>query len=114
MHTWTHLTDTVLPRPGMFVGRETYERVCCFVEGFGSARDDGTLDGFRAWLGETTADGASPLTWSALLLAEVFPGRDETSLRHPEEDALAIDHLRARLVEHLAVTDRSAARGASS
>ncbi len=102
MQPWEYLTDTVLARPGMFVGRETYERVCSFVEGFGTARDDGMLDGFRSRLGEKTAHGSSPLTWSAALLAEVFPGRDAKSLHHPEEDARAIDHLRTRLVKHLA------------
>ncbi len=107
MQPWEYLTDTVLTRPGMFIGRETYERVCSFVEGFGTARDDGVLDGFRARLGEKTAHGSSPLTWSAALLAEVLPGRDENALHHPEEDARAIGHLRVRLVEHLAHVDAS-------
>ncbi|MBD7979497.1 hypothetical protein [Oerskovia merdavium] len=104
MQPWEYLTDTVLTRPGMFIGRETYERVCSFVEGFGTARDDGVLDGFRARLGEKTAHGSSPLTWSAALLAEVLPGRDENALHHPEEDARAIAHLQARLVEFLGIT----------
>ncbi|MET4225729.1 hypothetical protein [Oerskovia enterophila] len=114
MQPWEHLTDIVLTRPGMYVGRETYERVCSFVEGFGTAHDDGVLDGFRMWLAEATVDGRSSLAWSVLLLDEIFPGRHEASLQQPGGERRAIDHLRNRLVEYLTSREASGSQACTA
>lgn len=61
MRDWDHLLDVVLARPGMDVGLPTFERVAAFVEGFGSAIDDGALERFGAWLARTVGEPQSPL-----------------------------------------------------
>jgi hypothetical protein len=127
--SWAELIDEVGPRPGMFVGRPRYALVRSFVEGFGAARDDDVLDGFRQWLSSQPQHRAiSNYAWPSLLLHEAFPERDgvikssrqkdlttaaaswplpppspvsEDDLVYPDDDAKAIAHLFARLREYL-------------
>ncbi|MEK8227765.1 hypothetical protein NKG05_19160 [Oerskovia sp. M15] len=73
------MTDTVLTRPGMVVGRETYERVACFVEGFGMARGDDLLGDFRTWLGRPPPTGAAH--WYGARSSSRKPSPDGTRLR---------------------------------
>lgn len=130
--SWGELIDSLDSRPGLWVGRVEYSRVRWFVEGFGCARGDGVLDGFRTWLSRQPQNAAlSNMTWSALILHEVLPERDrvitpewvhtdrselaaawprppampisEDDLDHPGEDEAAIRHLMARLREFLEV-----------
>jgi hypothetical protein len=113
----------------MYVGRGRYSLVRSFVEGFGAAKDDGVLPGFRQWLSSQPQHRAiGNFTWSSLLLHEVFPDRtrvtkpswqedpatadpiwplpppspvSEDDLVYPDDDAKAVAHLFARLREYL-------------
>jgi hypothetical protein len=122
--SWDELIEEVGRRPGMFVGRPRYALVRSFVEGFGAARDDDVLYGFRRWLsGQPQHEAICNFSWPSLLLHEVFPERDrvtersadgdpdwplpppfpvrEDDLAYPEDDARAIAHLFARLRDYL-------------
>lgn len=90
---WHWVVDEVMPRVGMWVGKPTYARARSWIEGFGAT--DTFLDDFQKWL----TDG--PVAWPAVVLREVWPERDEDDLAYPEEDAVAIAHLRQRLLGYL-------------
>jgi hypothetical protein len=113
----------------MWVGRASYSLVRCFVAGFGEAMRDDVLPGFQRWLnGQPQHNAINNHTWPSLLLHEAFPHRTRTitpswqedsatadpswplpppspvseeDLAYPEDDAVAIDHLFARLREYL-------------
>ncbi len=129
LQSWDELIDQVGPRSGMYVGRGRYSLVRSFVEGFGAARGDGVLDGFQRWLiSQPQHRAIRNLTWSSLLLHEVFADRtrvtkpvwqedpatadpswplpppspvSEDDLGYPDDDTKAIAHLFARLREYL-------------
>lgn len=90
---WHWVVHDVLPRIGMWVGRPTYVRARCWVEGFGATDD--FLVGFQKWL------TSGPIAWPAIIVDEIWPGRNEDDLTYPGEDAIAIDHLRRRLLDYL-------------
>jgi hypothetical protein len=113
----------------MYVGRNRYSLVRSFIQGFGTAKDDGVLCGFQQWLSsQPQHEAISNFDWSSLLLHEVFPERDreielpwqedpatadpdwpvpppfpvsEDDLAYPEDDKKATAHLFARLREYL-------------
>jgi hypothetical protein len=129
LRSWDELIDKVGSRPGMYVGRVRYSLVRSFVEGFGAAREDNVLDGFRQWLSLQPHNHAiSNFVWNSVLLHEAFPDRDQDStpawqldpgtadpnwplppphpvgeddLVYPEDDKKAIAHLFTRLREYL-------------
>ena len=120
--SWEEMINEVGRRPGMWVGRERYSLIRSFVEGFSAARDDDYLAGFQHWI-SAQHPSLSGLRWSALLLHEAFPDRDqpvtlswdvddpanadwprlpdapvhEDDLAYPDDDAIAIKHLFQRL-----------------
>jgi hypothetical protein len=101
--SWDDMIEAVAARPGMFVGRPKYSFVRCYVEGFGDGRGDDALDGFQRWLSsQPQHDAVKNYVWSSLVLREVFEHGKEDDLVYPGDDALAIDHLFARLREFLA------------
>lgn len=86
----------------MWVGRPKYAFVRCFVEGFGAGRGDDVLQGFQRWLSEQPQHSkVNNHAWWTLVLREVFDHDGEDDLAYPDDDALAIDHLFARLREYL-------------
>lgn len=107
MRDWDYLLDVMLARPGMYVGLPSFERVAAFVEGFGTAVDDGTLDRFRLWLTQRTGQPRSPLGWAALVLRESSSAPGAGSAE--SEEARSIARLRALLSEFRA-SEKDAAR----
>ncbi|MEU7278919.1 hypothetical protein AB0A69_09110 [Streptomyces sp. NPDC045431] len=83
---WAHFKK----RPGMFVGRVTFDAVVGFLNGYDTASEGALLDGFREWLATKLGYGWNLVYW---LLAEklVFPdGRpEEPWSRETEEHAVA-------------------------
>jgi hypothetical protein len=99
------MIDSVGSRPGMWVGRPKYSFIRCFVEGFGASHDDHVLQGFQRWLSvQPQHRRVSNYVWSFLVLREVFEDGNEDDLVYPGDDALAIDHLFARLREYLSLS----------
>lgn len=94
---WDYLLDVVRPRPGMFVGLPSFERVAAFVEGFGIAIGDGTLERFRIWLAQRSDPPQSPLARSVLVLRESSPRTGADSV--DTDDARSVACLRALLAE---------------
>ncbi|GEM_PF-2425464 len=104
---WDYLLDVVLARPGMYVGLPSFERVAAFVEGFGTAVDDGTLNRFRLWLAQRSGQPQSPLGWAELALRESSSASGAGSEENVE--ARTVARLRALLSEFRA-SEKDAAR----
>jgi hypothetical protein len=49
----------------MYVPQATFVGMCCFLDGFDTARDGGTLRGFREWM-IVRLNGGNNLTWCGL------------------------------------------------
>jgi hypothetical protein len=100
--SWDEMIDAVAPRSGMWVGRPKYSFVRCFVQGFDVGRGEDVMAGFERWLSEQPQHhGVRNHAWWSLVLYEVLGYRKEDDLAYPEEDALVIEHLFARLREFL-------------
>ncbi|WP_454043810.1 hypothetical protein [Cellulosimicrobium sp. Marseille-Q8652] len=94
MKDWDYVVDTVLAKPGLFVGYSDFDRVAAFVEGFGTALADGTLARFRGWLARDAPD--SPFDWPEMLRQEIA-----LTVGPAVGDEQVIAHLRTRLSDFL-------------
>lgn len=66
---WPYVLNHVLPRLGMWTGRETYERAVCFVEGFDLAKG-GQIDVLlRDWTHARYGDTSIGWPWVLLRLS---------------------------------------------
>ena len=87
-------------RLGMYVGRPRYERAFSILTGFDLGRGRGELAAFQDWL--KARHSGRPLTFSALVLIEVFgTDADEATLVSEADHELAIAHLWRLLREFL-------------
>ncbi|MFD5779095.1 hypothetical protein [Streptomyces sp. NPDC126933] len=59
-------------RPGLYVGRITYDAVTAYLNGYDHAVGGAVLNGFRQWLADTYRVGQN-LVWSAQVVQVVFP-----------------------------------------
>jgi len=104
------LIATIAQRPGMFIGRVTYERMAQFLSGYdlGAECAGGRgLGGLRDWLLGRLGH-SSPLVWSSIMLQIAFPEQDPWSEPlTPEQDQHALSVLFTLLDEFLAERDNS-------
>jgi hypothetical protein len=103
LSSWDEMIELVGRRPAAWVGRPKYSFVRCFVEGFGAAQRDDVLGAFQRWISEQPQHHAvNNHVWWSLVLREMFDHGDEDAHRYPEDDALVVKHLFARLRQFLA------------
>lgn len=91
-------------RPGMYVGRVTYDGVTAFLNGYDHACGGVLLNGLRQWLTDTHQVGGN-LVWSAQVLQIVFSEGRPAEPWSEAEHRQAVDGLFALLegfFEHLA------------
>jgi hypothetical protein len=92
-------------RPGMYVGRITYEGVTAYLTGYDHACDGLLLTGLRQWLADTHHVGEN-LVWPAQVVQVVFPEGRPAEPWSKDEHRRAVDGLFAlleRFFEHLAL-----------
>jgi hypothetical protein len=104
------LIAAIAQRPGMFIGRVTYERMAQFLSGYdlGAQRSGGPgLEGLREWLLDRLGH-PSPLVWTSIVLQIALPDQDPYSEPFtPEQDQHALSMLFTLLDEFLAERDDS-------
>ncbi|MEU6091701.1 hypothetical protein ABZ865_34035 [Streptomyces sp. NPDC047085] len=91
-------------RPGMYVGRVTYDGVTAYLNGYDHAGGGVLLNGLRQWLADTYQVGAN-LVWSAQVVQVVFPEGRPAEPWSQDQHRQAVDGLFALLdgfFEHLA------------
>jgi len=98
---WAYLLDHVMPRLGMWIGRESYERAVCFVQGFDLARGEHVHARLQEWAQDRYGETNIGWPWVILRLAvgtssDVLEGRDLGPLT-AEEDEAALSLLRRAL-----------------
>jgi hypothetical protein len=104
------LIATIAQRPGMFIGRVTYECMAQYLSGYdlGAQRAGSRgLEGLRDWLLGRLGH-SSPLVWTSIVLQIAFPEQDlHPELLTPKQEKHALNVLFKLLDDFLAERDNS-------
>jgi hypothetical protein len=94
-------------RPGMYVGRISYDGVTAFLNGYDCAAGGALLNGFQQWLADKFRTGRN-LVWPALVVHVLFPEGRPTEPWSEDNHQHAVAELLTLLEEffqHLAGND---------